>query len=1060
MSPGSLRALALGLALCPASFCLGSEVPDFNREIRPILSENCFYCHGQDPQHRKAGRRLDIASEAAREIDGIRAIAPGDPGQSELLIRVLSQDPDEIMPPPDSHRKLAPREIDLLRRWIAGGAPYAEHWAFTPPVKLPLPSTRKAEWMRQPLDAFILARLEKEGLEPSPPAPPEIWLRRASFDLTGLAPTPEEASHFAADAVQRGEAAYADAAERLLASPRFGERLAQEWLDAARYADTSGFNNDSARTMWRWRDWVIEAFNRNLPYDRFLTEQLAGDLLPSPTLDQRIATGFCRNHVINSEGGIIDEEYRVEYVADRVRTLGMAVMGLTLECARCHDHKFDPISQRDYYQLFAFFNQAPEFGEDARIANAPPLLVSPTPEQQEKLAALDAAIAAGAAKLDALRAAHERSASAGERLAIARLMPGAAACAGEKPALALDAKAGPEGKALLIDALNPEAKPLAEVPAASISNLPFAATLSLDGTRPAPLQHWKLDAGKAWSFTAWLRWDGSEGALFSSMDYSPPPSSAEHGRGAAVRIASDGRIEVRLAHRWPAYATHLFSTQKLAAGQWHHLAITREETLDASGIRVFIDGDESGRELLTDGLTQAPGTRAITLGGEGGPAARAFRGSIASAAFHSTPLAPEAVQSFLETTLHRALAESDALADSHLALWTALHLRRFDPEFARLWKQRLDLLEQRRALEKDLPTTMVMADLATPRPTHILDRGLYDSPRAPVAPGVPESIRSPWPADAPRDRLGLAQWLTQPTHPLTARVAVNRFWQQLFGIGLVKTAEDFGYQSEYPSHPELLDFLAHEFGANGWDVKALLRGIVLSAAYRQSSAATPGLLDRDPENRLLARGPRFRLSAEAIRDHALAVSGLLEHRLGGPSVYPWQPEHLYREIVTEGKYPGTTWPTSTGPDLWRRSLYTFWKRTVLHPAMSTFDAPDREFCSVQRLRTNTPLQALLMMNEPAMLEAARHFGNRIHSAPAASTRDRLALAFRTATGRSPRAAELELLDAALARFRSDFKTAPATAKSWTLDRSPSPEAAAWSALASLLLNLDETLTRH
>ena len=1003
---------------------------EFNRDIRPILSENCFYCHGQDANHREAKLRLDERNNAIAERDGRFVIAPGKPEDSELLFRLLSKDEDEQMPPPTSNKHVTPEQTALIRRWIAEGAVYEKHWAFVPPVRAPLPKITAAKWPRTALDHFVLARLEGEKLAPAPAAAPETWLRRASFDLVGLPPTPAELDAFTADVKKRGDAAYAAAAERLLASPHFGERQAIEWLDAARYADTHGFNNDSSRTMWRWRDWVIDAFNANLPYDRFITEQLAGDLLPAPTLEQRIATGFARNHVINSEGGIIDEEYRLEYVADRVRTLSTVWLGLTLECAKCHDHKFDPIKQKDFYQLSAFFNSVPEHGEDGRVANAVPMIPAPTRAQQAALADFDRQLAALDAKLLPARAAWHLAPA--DRARLDALVAAARTAADAQPGIELLAAgwhADPE-------------KPAPTIPAAQLD---FAAK-----------------TGQTLAF--WLKPDADnprDVALFSNVNHLGSPADSAYGKGREIRLI-DGEIEVTFSDRLPVYALILRTEgAAIRPGEWRHVTVGYTGGKSAANLRVFIDGRELPTRVLYDGVTSEQPKKDFLVGADNAKAGARWRGAFADVRAFPVALDSAAVRSrFAVTALPRALVNLEAATASDRERDWLREALVPAPERDATWEARL-------ALRRSLPTAMVMQELPQPRPTFVLNRGNYDAPGEPVTPGVPEALIAPWPKDAPHNRLGLAQWLTQRDHPLTARVVVNRFWAQLFGTGLVKTLEDFGSQSEWPSHPELLDRLARDFVDGGWDVKALLKTIVLSSTYRQDSAAPPALFARDPENRLLARGPRVRLPAELIRDQALAVSGLLSPHLGGPSVYPYQPAKLYEGIVVDAPYPSTKWGVSTGEELHRRSLYTFWKRTIPHPAMTTFDAPDREFCTVRRARTNTPLQALALWNEPGYLEAARQLGTRMLREGGADDSARVAFAFRLATGRRPKPAETAVLAKTLAQLRTDFTAHGSDAYAFVqtgaspLDALlPPAELAAATATASMILSLDETITKN
>jgi hypothetical protein len=1021
----------VSLLVAIAAAWAGAAVPDFNRDVRPILSENCFQCHGQDPAKREGKLRLDERAGATAVRDGIAAIVPGRPDESELLRRLASREASEVMPPPESHKRVTPAQAETLRRWIAGGAPYAAHWAFVPPERPPLPARTAAAAALHPIDVFVRARLAAEGLAPAPEAPPETWLRRAALDLTGLPATPAELDAFLADVKKRGEPAYAAAVDRLLASPHYGERQAVEWLDAARYADTHGFNNDSARVMWRWRDWVIEAFNANLPYDRFITEQLAGDLLPKPTLDQRIATGFGRNHVINSEGGIIGEEYRVEYVADRVRTLSTAWLGLTMECARCHDHKFDPISQRDYYRLFAFFNNVPEHGEDGRVANAVPMIPAPTRPQQAALAAQEKQLAA----LDADLAKARAKLTAGDSTARERLaaLASTARTAGDR--------AAPESKGAPL--LVPSDAPPSD------SATPVIPATKLDFT---------ASTGAALAF--WLQPDADnprDVALFSALNHRGNPVDTQFGKGREIRLI-DGEIEIRLSDRFPVYATVVRTTgAKIRPGEWRHVAFSYAGGKRAAAVRVWVDGTEAALDVRFDGQQAEPVKKEFLVGADNVPDGPRWRGDLRQV--RGFPAAINGVTARTEfLAFADELAAEPARRDALLA--EAAATRDIVARRDALWEDHL-------ALRRSLPTAMVMEELPVPRPAHVLTRGNYDAPGERVEPGVPESLIAPWPKDAPRNRLGLAQWLTQRDHPLTARVVVNRFWAQLFGTGLVKTLEDFGSQSEWPSHPELLDWLARDFIDGGWDVKAFFKRAVLSATYRQSSAVSPALLARDPENRLLARGPRVRLPAETIRDQALAISGLLAPRLGGPSVFPYQPESLYTGIVVGAAYPGTVWTPSSGEDLHRRSLYTFWKRTVPHPAMIAFDAPDREFCTVRRSRTNTPLQALTLWNEPGLLEAARHLGARMLREGGADDAARVAFAFRLATARQPRPEESRVLTATLARLRVDFSTTPADAAALlrvgttTVDASlPPAELAAAASVASMILSLDETISNN
>ena len=1022
--PGLIATLAAGLAmLAPAHATDGTL--SFNRDIRPILSDNCFYCHGFDPKNRKADRRLDTPEGAAAEHDGVRAIVPGDLAKSELWQRVNSSDKDDVMPPPKAHKTVTTAQKETLKRWIEQGAKYESHWSFIPVSEVELPAVKQGAWPRNDIDRFILARLEREGLAPSPEAAKTTLLRRVSLDLTGLPPTPREVEAFLADTSPQ---AYEHVVDRLLQSPQYGERMAVDWLDAARYADTHGFNNDSARSMWRWRDWVIDAFNANMPYDRFITEQLAGDLLPKPTLDQRIATGFCRNHVINSEGGIIKEEYRVEYVTDRVRTMSTAWLGLTMECVRCHDHKFDPLTQKDYYGLFSLFNNVPEHGEDGRIANAVPMIPAPTRDQQREIAAQEKTLRGMDERLAALRAAGQPEAVAG----IAETSPAA-------PKWSLKCDDAETAKEFRFPKETPEL----------VDGVKGKAWHSQGHGAFAEISKGTLDLGKPTTIALWLRPDETnpqDVALLSNVSYAGSPDQQGYGRGQEVRLI-DGDLEVRINSYFPAYAIRVRSEgATIRSGQWRHVAVDfGPPNRKAADIRIFVDGHEVATRILYDGAKEnGSGATPFNLGADRSPDAKAFVGSLDEGCGYEGDFGAARIAGVFASVALPYAQQREAVGQASDLERTWLRdaeLRARDEAYAKLASEREELWGKHLALRRSLPTTMVMEELPTPRTAFVLKRGAYDAHGDQVPAGAPQLI-APWPADAPHNRLGLARWLTQPKQPLTARVVVNRFWAQVFGTGLVKTLEDFGSQGEFPSHPELLDWLARRFITSGWDVKALMRSIVLSATYRQSSQVKPELLARDPENRLLARAPRLRLPAEFVRDQALALSGLLRERVGGPSVFPYQPAGLYDGIVVGADYPGTKWKESTGDDLFRRSLYTFWKRTVPHPVMLTFDAPDREVCIVRRARTNTPLQALALMNEPAFDEAARHLGERMQTEGGPNDDARLQWGFRLVTARDPGPEEMHELKRALDDARH------------------SGAANIFGPVGSILLNLDETVTRE
>jgi hypothetical protein len=1044
-------ALIIPALLCCFGPASAEEAVDYGRDVRPILSENCFHCHGQDSSKRMAGLRLDSAEGATAERRGRTALVPGHPEQSAIYQRITAEQPARRMPPPSSNRTLTQQQIAILKRWIAQGGKYTQHWAFVPPARPILPQTSNDAWAKNAIDRFVLKRLDQEAIRPNAPASPAAWLRRVSLDLIGLPPTPADTGAFEADVKSRGETAYAAAVDRLLASPRYGERMAIDWLDVARYADTHGFNNDSTRSMWRWRDWVINAFNANMPYNEFLTEQLAGDLLPNPTLDQRIATGFGRNHVINSEGGIIEEEYRVEYVADRVRTLGMSWLGLTLECSRCHDHKFDPLTQRDYYRFFAFFNNIPEYGEDGRVTNAVPLIHAPTVEQQARMNDLEAR----AAKLSASIDRRERS---------WRWDPKQAAVVGR----IAEQAAVPSGAVLSM-----KCEGIAGHACEPGKGEPQTLAQEVPISRRNPI-----------TFSLWVRPSTADTdvALLSASDYSGSTASVKYGKGIELRLVS-GELEFRFGERHPAYSIRVRSEgAALQPDQWRHLTLVyagagnlNPGRADAAWVQIYVDGREVATTVLNEGVSLPdagegrPDKTQFRLGWDNASGSARYAGLLDEISIWPQALSADQISAVFEKDalpwgLSR-LGQKSASTIEQQWVRSAL-LRAEKPSYARdlqqLNKTRAELL----ALRRNAPTVMVMEEMTKPRETHVLLRGAYNAPGDIVQPAVPEQLLGSWPEGAPHDRLGLAQWLTKPDHPLTARVVVNRFWQQLFGTGIVKTSENFGMQGEFPSHPELLDWLAREFIDSGWDVKALFRQIVLSATYRQDSTAPASVYAKDPENRLLARGPRFRLPAEIIRDQALFVSGLLNNRLGGPSVFPYQPADLYKGIVVAANYPGTKYVESTGPDLYRRSLYTFWKRTVPHPTMTVLDAPDREFCIVKRSMTNTPLQALTLLNDPTFVEAGRKLAERSFHEGGKTASERLAFMFRVGAGRAVTEDEAQILARTYGRMLSEFQSdAAGAAKYLTVgasppDRSIAPaELAAQAAVATMILNMDEVITK-
>ena len=997
----------------------------FNRDIRPILSENCFSCHGFDEKSRKAKLRLDLPEEATREHKGGTPIVPGDLAKSEVWQRIISEDPDDVMPPPKSHLKLSAQDKATIKAWIQQGAKYESHWAFVVPKETPAPTRG------HPIDAFISDALKKKGLTPTPSADRATLIRRVTLDLTGLPPSAEEVQAFVAS---QDPEAYSKLVARLLASPHYGERMALEWLDAARYADTNGFSIDGGRNMWLWRDWVIQSFNDNLPYDQFVLQQLAGDLLPNATDAQLIATGFQRNNMNTHEGGTIPAENLVNYNADRVKTLGEAMLGLTLGCAQCHDHKFDPISQKDYFQMFAYFNSLGDAGLDGNAGNNS----GPSVNKKTVLKALD------------LAALPDRI--AGLKLKLAT--PDDAALArwvGEQQALLAKRRAG-----LKLHPIN----------LLKISTPNSGGGFTVEGNT----------------------FKGLGGAAYDILGETPKTSEPITGlrivftpnKGKPTKDPKDGKKTVKAGEKADFVVSAVdVTTDKVASDQVNIHKLQKFSRVTASSwqpefpaidVRAFNPRRGWSPDLKSD---EAPH---LTLTFDQPITADKQAYITTQVYFAMGGKVPQQGQLFAVT----GTDDGTDLPGAIIALIGIPAAQRNEAQRRQLWDYyaakskgmepvRTDLAnaEQRlKALTEPQPT-MVMAVAAKPRETFILLRGDYAQPGEKVSVGTPAKLPA-LPAGAPANRLGLAQWMVMPENPLTARVAVNRFWKQLFGQGLVTTAADFGFQGTYPSHPELLDNLAVEFLRSGWDVKKLLTLIVTSEAYQRSSAPTAKQLEADPGNTWLARGPRFRLPAEIIRDAALKSSGLLVPQVGGPSVNPYSPFDLWREVSHYGSTPATAqiFVQDHGDKLYRRSLYTYWKRTAPPANMVAFDAPNREVCTVTRGNTSTPLQALVTLNDTQFVEASRALGERLakHGGDDAA---KLRWAFLEVVSREPTAQELGVVTKTLARERTRYAGDAARAASVLSvgesprdPRIPAGEHAAWMQVATLLLNLSETVTRN
>lgn len=1011
----------------------GNGNVDFNRDIRPILSDKCLACHGADAKHIEGGLRLDqFETATARLESGNLAIVAKQPNASELMRRIRLASEDELrMPPVRSHKNLSAAEISTLERWIEQGAEYQKHWAFIAPARPRVPIAN-SQWGINEIDAFVLAQLKTNGLTPSPEASRTTLIRRASLDLTGLPPSIAEVTAFTSDPSPTNQA-YATVIDRLLESPRYAERMTMWWLDGARYADSNGFQSDDQRFMHGWRDWVLNAFQKNMRFDQFTIDQLAGDLVPSATLEQKIATGFNRNNRQNSEGGLIAEEWRIEGVIDRVEATSAVWMGLTIGCARCHDHKYDPISQKEMYQFFSYFNNVPESGV-ASAGNTPPLLRTPAASDEAKLIELDAAIAAAEianqeAENKVAPAADAWAASLGPKLQagtnawrvldgewtskegakMKNQADGSVQVSGKSPAMDVYSLSLKATQSITITAIQLEAMPHSSNAANGFGRKgngnivlgEFEAELSASTTSAVAVP---LPIAKAFADYSQANWN-----ISSAIDGNPLTGWALDGLDPSKQLVR--------------HAVFVFKEPVVLEIGSTLTVRLKQESLSNHNLGLFrLSATDDSR--ISDAIV--------------------------------SPLPESLVVAISVSAKERSEAQKKAILDYFKPLAES-PVSRSTSELEAAKKAKVEY-------EKNIPTVMVMEESPLPRDCFVLTRGQYDKPSEKVSAALPAAL-PPLPTGAPNNRLGVAKWLVDPSHPLTARVQVNRYWELFFGVGIVKSSENFGMQSQFPSHPELLDWLATEYIRLGWDTKAMLKTILMSATYRQSSVVAPEFFARDPENRLLARGPRFRLQAESVRDNALAISGLLVERLGGPPVRPYQPEGIWDEINVYGNLRNYKHDKDAG--LYRRSMYTIWKRTSAPPNMLIFDMPGREMCLVRRSRTNTPLQALSLLNEITYVEASRGLAERMLTEGGQTPNERIRFAFQLATARNPSDRELKTLLAGLEKRLLSYRADPESAhqllkvgeKKPTVGLDPL-ELAAYSITASVILNLDETVTKE
>ncbi|MDJ1505460.1 DUF1553 domain-containing protein [Xanthocytophaga agilis] len=1061
---------------------------DYNLHVKPLLSDRCFACHGPDKNKQKAGLRLDTPDGAFSELPenkGKHAIVPGNLSESEVVNRILSNDPKFMMPTPESHLSLNEEEKALIVKWIKQGAEYKTHWSLIPPAKTDLPDIKLKNWPVNEIDFFVARKLEEKKLIPAPEADKETLLRRVSLDLTGLPPTPSEIDAFLADTSIH---AYEKVVNRLLASPHYGERMASDWLDLARYADTHGYQDDGMRNSFPYRDWVIRAFNRNLSFDRFVTWQLAGDLLPNPDQDKLIATSFNRNHPQSQEGGIIDEEYRTEYVADRANTFGKAFLGLTIECARCHDHKYDPISQKDYYSLFAFFNQNKESGIIPYNGEASPSILLPDKEVSAKLEAIRKQMVPLLEKANPNQPTYKTAFQAWQsQLPTISKLPDihtkdllvhvsfdTGTDSTYTNEVKTDLKAYSSGdkdkRPRQVNGKFGTARQLI-----GDCGIDLAGKIDL---QPDPKKRYytglNFERNQPFSVSLWVNVlkKGIKGPIFNRNN-----GEFEGFRGYDVSLNADGTLTTIFSYVWPANCIEIRTQERVGVNQWTNILLTYDGSAKAEGISLYINGKQATTQVITDHLTKSilHGPHNSNWSYMPFEIGKNMRGTIADIQVDELLIykrkltQPEITkqatgtnalyQIFTTPIEKRTPKQQEALFDYYL--WN------IDESFASYQQKLSELRLQETVLLTDIPEVMTMSELPTnqKRKTFILARGAYDAPmKEPLSPHTPATVLAFDSTQYPANRLGLARWLLDKKNPLFSRVMVNRFWAMYFGKGLVSTIEDFGNQGALPTHPELLDWLAVYFRESGWNAKALHKKMVMSATYRQSSLTSKISQEIDPDNTLLSRAPSYRLSAEVIRDKILAASGLLTRKIGGPSVYPYQPAGIWEALATRN---ATSYTQSHGEDLYRRSLYTVWKRSSPPPSMLTFDVPDRYFCVVRRQKTSTPLQALILMNDPQYMEASRLLGERMMKEGGNTPEQRISFAFKALVGRHPRDKELNLLNKLYAEELADFQKQPQCALSllstgeYPVNKALNvPELAACSMVATTLINFEETVMKR
>ena len=1029
----------------------------YNRDIRPILAENCFACHGPDSAARKAELRLDKLTEATKPRNGHVVISPGKPGESEIIRRISMKSGPLAMPPVSGHKRLTPEQVALLTRWIAEGAAYEPHWSYLPPKRAALPAVKNAAWCKNPIDRFILAKLEADGLNPAPQADRRTLARRLSLDLTGLPPEPADVERFVQDMAPD---AYDKLVDFYMAKPQWGEHRARYWLDAARYADTHGIHFDNYREIWSYRDWVISAFNQNKPFDQFTIEQLAGDLLPNPTLEQRIATGFNRCNITTNEGGAINEEYNVMYARDRTETAAQTWLGATAGCAVCHDHKFDPISQKEFYSLSAFFNNTTQAAMDGNVQNTAPIVPVPQAGDRERFAMLkgekETAQKQVADRRTAARPDFEKWLGAGNAKTYTANIPSD----GLRFRMPLNEDAGRKYTAIV------DGKPLeltataepghdAGIVSAHAFQRKMGATIEIP-------QAGDFDSDKPFTASAWVKLpqNASGGSVIARMD------DQHDYRGWDIWVEG-GRIAMHVINKWPENALKIVAREALTPDKWHHVCVVYAGTRKPGDMKIIIDGQSKSFDIPTDALKDTSRTTVPLKIGQRHSASGLDNVSVSEIRLYDRALSDADAANLAKNTRAAWLTsrgaaltpgEKDELYDGWLTSQDAEY-RQSSGKLAALQSEESAILG--RGTIAHVSQERDEAAMA-----YILFRGAYDQRRDKVIPGTPAAL-PPMPADFPRNRLGLAKWLLLPENPLPARVTVNRFWQEIFGAGIVRTTGDFGITGELPSHPELLDYLALSFRENGWDIKKFFKLLVTSATYKQSALVTPEKRAKDPLNKLLSRAPRFRMDAEMVRDYALATSGLLAPKIGGPSVRPYQPDGVWEAVAISGSNT-RFYKQDTGESLYRRSLYTFWKRSAPPASLEIFNAPSRESCTVRRERTDTPLQALVTLNDPQYIEAARTLAQKTLLEGGKTDAARFDFLANRLLARPFTTAEQTIVAATLRDLTTDYaapdslddaKKLITVGESKSDSTLPPQKLAAWTMLVNQLMNLDEALNK-